>query len=97
VQLYRYFVSQSSEVCRHNPLCCFSTSVYCCKYIFHYQPSLETFVYTLVYDNTLVHAVVKTERTATARIFLIWSTFFWCPSFCTIRREEHIKPRKCNM
>jgi hypothetical protein len=23
------FVSQSSEFCRHNPLCCFSTSVYC--------------------------------------------------------------------
>jgi hypothetical protein len=30
VQLYHYFVSQSSEFCRHNPLCCFSTSVYCC-------------------------------------------------------------------
>jgi len=26
--LYRYFVSQSSEFCRHNPLCCFPTSVY---------------------------------------------------------------------
>jgi len=24
VRLYRYFVSQSSEFCRHNPLCCFS-------------------------------------------------------------------------
>jgi len=23
-------VSQSSEFCRHNPLSCFSTSVYCC-------------------------------------------------------------------
>jgi len=22
MQLYRYFVSQSSEFCRHNPLCC---------------------------------------------------------------------------
>jgi hypothetical protein len=32
VQLYRYFVSQSSEFCRHNSLCCFSTSVYCCYY-----------------------------------------------------------------
>jgi hypothetical protein len=28
VQLYRYFVSQSSEFYRHNPLCCFSTCVY---------------------------------------------------------------------
>jgi hypothetical protein len=25
VQLYRYFVSQSNEFCRHNPLYCFST------------------------------------------------------------------------
>jgi len=25
--LYRYFVSKSSEFCRHNPLCCFSMSV----------------------------------------------------------------------
>jgi hypothetical protein len=33
-ELYRYFVSQSSEFCRHNPLCCFSTSVYYCKPIF---------------------------------------------------------------
>jgi hypothetical protein len=46
VQLYRYFVSQSSEFCRHNPLCCFSTSVYCCKSIFRYRLSAETFGYT---------------------------------------------------
>jgi hypothetical protein len=26
VQLYRYFVSKSSGLCHHNPLCCFSTS-----------------------------------------------------------------------
>jgi hypothetical protein len=32
MQLYRYFVSQSSEFCRHNALCCFSTSVYCCLF-----------------------------------------------------------------
>jgi hypothetical protein len=30
VQLYCYSVSQSSEFCHHNLLCCFSTSVYCC-------------------------------------------------------------------
>jgi hypothetical protein len=36
VQLYRYFVSQSSEFCHHNPLCCFSASVYCC--LFRYDP-----------------------------------------------------------
>jgi len=39
------FVSQSSEFCRHNPLCCFSTE-YCCKYIFLYRLSPDTFGYT---------------------------------------------------
>jgi len=29
-------VSHSSEFCRHNPLCWFSTSVYCCKRVFHF-------------------------------------------------------------
>jgi hypothetical protein len=38
-QLYRYFVSQSSEFFRHNPLCCFSTSVYCC--LFRYGSVLK--------------------------------------------------------
>jgi hypothetical protein len=52
VQLYRYFVSQSSEFCRHNPLCCFSTSVYCCKRIFSYLISPETFGCTLVLSWT---------------------------------------------
>jgi hypothetical protein len=37
VQLYRYFVSQSSEFCYNNRLCYFSTSVYCCKHIFRYD------------------------------------------------------------
>jgi hypothetical protein len=47
VQLYHYFVSQSSEVCRHNTLCCFSTSVYCCCCcLFLYRLSPETFGYT---------------------------------------------------
>jgi hypothetical protein len=32
VQLYRCFVSQSSEFCRYNPLCCFSTSVFVVVY-----------------------------------------------------------------
>jgi len=45
VQLYG-FVSQSSEFCHHNPLCCFSMSVCCC--LFCYRLSSETFAYTLV-------------------------------------------------
>jgi hypothetical protein len=46
VQLYRYYMSQSSEFCRHNTLCCFSTSVYCC--LFRYRLSPETFGYTIL-------------------------------------------------
>jgi hypothetical protein len=38
------FVSQSSEFCRHNPLCCFWTSVYYCC-LFRYRLSPETFRY----------------------------------------------------
>jgi hypothetical protein len=48
VQLYRYFVRQSSEFCHHNPLCYFSMSVCCCYCLFHYRLSLDTFGYTLV-------------------------------------------------
>jgi len=48
VQLYRYFVSQPSEFCRHNPLCCFSTSSTKGKHIFLYRLSPKTFGYTLV-------------------------------------------------
>jgi len=46
VQLYRCFVSQSSEFWSRNPLCCFSTSVCCCW--FRYRHSPETFGYTVV-------------------------------------------------
>jgi hypothetical protein len=35
-------MSQSSEFCPHNPLCCFFTSVYCCC-LFRYRLSPETF------------------------------------------------------
>jgi len=48
MELYRYFVSQPTDVCRHNHFCCCSTSVYCCKRIFRYRLSPETFGYTLV-------------------------------------------------
>jgi len=41
-------VRHSSEFCHHNPLCCFSKSVFCCC-IFRYRLSPETFGYTLVH------------------------------------------------
>jgi hypothetical protein len=39
-----------SLFCFHNPLCCFSTTVYCCKCIFRYRLSPETFGYTVVFS-----------------------------------------------
>jgi hypothetical protein len=51
VHLYSYFVSQSTEFCLHNPLCCFSTSVcYCCCSL-RCRLSPETFGYTLVHRS----------------------------------------------
>jgi len=47
MQLYRYLVSQSSEFFHHNPLCCFSMSVYCYCCLFRYRLSPKTFGYTL--------------------------------------------------
>jgi hypothetical protein len=59
VQLYRYFVSQSSEFCRHSPLCCFSMSVCCCccYCLFCHRLSLETFGYTLV--HSIYHYIMR--------------------------------------
>jgi hypothetical protein len=62
--VYRYFVSQSSEFCRHNLLCCFSRSNTKSKRVFRYRLSPETFGYTLVRNemkcthiSTTVHRV----------------------------------------
>jgi hypothetical protein len=62
VQLYRYYVGQCSEFCRHNPLCCFTTSVYYCKYVFRYRLSPETFGYILVYLHYNVEVGVHIIR-----------------------------------
>jgi hypothetical protein len=48
VQFHRYFVSQSSEFCRHKPLYCFSTNVYFYKRTVSLRLGPETFGYTLV-------------------------------------------------
>jgi hypothetical protein len=57
VQLYRYFVSQSSEFFRHNTLCCFSTSVYYCCWLFRYD-SVRRRLDTLVFHDPLSTAAV---------------------------------------
>jgi hypothetical protein len=84
VQLHRHFVSQSSEFCRHNPMCRFSTSVYFCEHIFIYRLSLETFGYTLVqYEwktpkdyrtSSMDHLDSPEGDSASRKIFLIYST-----------------------
>jgi hypothetical protein len=43
-------LSQSSELCHHNPLCYFSMSVYYCC-LFCYKLSPETFGYTLIHSD----------------------------------------------
>jgi hypothetical protein len=59
MQLYRYFMSQSSQLCCHNPLCFFSTSFYYYYYyycLFRYLLSPEAFGYILVLPSSgLLH------------------------------------------
>jgi hypothetical protein len=74
VQLYRYFLSQSSEFCRHNPLCCFSTSVYCYFVIDSVRKLLDTHSYCEV---ELTHIRVQWQACAEIplQIFLsCWKT-----------------------
>jgi hypothetical protein len=48
-------MSQSSEFCRHNALCCFSTSVYCCYFVIDSVRKLsDTLSYTEMHEETVV-------------------------------------------
>jgi len=89
VQSYRNFVSQSSEFCRHNPLRYFSTSVHCCKSIFRYLLSPETFGYSLVYleislflygfSNGNLCAELVQPMNATCPVWVAFISFSrWC-------------------
>jgi hypothetical protein len=55
VKLYRYFVSQSSEFCRHNTLCCFSTSVCCYFVIDSVRKLLDTPSYSICITCIYLH------------------------------------------
>jgi hypothetical protein len=78
VQLYRYFVSQSSEFCRHNPLKGTATSNTKGKRIFRYRLSPETFGYTLVKPSTTTFGVIY---------FLLRAFFIkYVRSLCFVRR-----------
>jgi hypothetical protein len=65
---------QSSEFCCHNPLYCFSMSVFCCKCIFCYWLSPETFGYTLIHP--LYSRVWKSWlSTVTASVSEYWMSY----------------------
>jgi hypothetical protein len=67
--LYRYFVSQSSEFCRHNPLCCLSTSVYFCKRIFRY-PSVRKLLDTPVFIDCNKLKIIQLGVSSSGTIFI---------------------------
>jgi hypothetical protein len=54
VQLYRYFISQSSEFCRHNPLCCFLTSVCIFVSVYFVSDSVRKLLDTPYYVAVLI-------------------------------------------
>jgi hypothetical protein len=56
LQLYHYFVSQSSEFCRHNPVWCFSTCVYCCCLFFYVRNLLVTPSYSVHFQKCGIFA-----------------------------------------
>jgi hypothetical protein len=62
-----YFVSQSSEFCRHNTLCCFSTSVCCCYFfIDSVRKVLDTHSYlstSVTFQNLDVGSTDLSQRT----------------------------------
>jgi len=99
--LYRYFVSQCSEFCGHNPLCCFSTSVCCCCCcccccLFRHLLSPETFGYTLIclqVHTTYVHYTVTKQYTLILFLFppIFYASFlyfFLCR--CTLQYPAYI-------
>jgi hypothetical protein len=59
MQLYRYFVSQSSEFCHRSPLCCFSTSNTKGKSIFRYRLSPETLDIPSYISQNLVRCLLR--------------------------------------
>jgi hypothetical protein len=84
VQLYRYFANQSSGFCRHDPLCYFSTSVYCCKRVFCWL-SPETFAYNLVFTIAFARDAVYATVICTALFRLVFVGFSWPQCFFVSR------------
>jgi len=64
MQFYRYFVSQSSEFYRYNPLCCYSINIYFVRN----RP--ETFGYAFVHTHIQVNIRQQSNETST---YLSWT------------------------
>jgi hypothetical protein len=89
-----FCVSQSSEFCRHDPLCCFSTSVYCCCCLFRYRLGPETFGYTLVRVRP-VNYQTKLDSLYNVRFFRFTLDFLACSGSTEVRKgwSHHQKYR----
>jgi hypothetical protein len=101
MQLYHYFMSQSSEFCRHNPLCCFSTSVYCCYCLFRYD-SVAQFAILHVSGLTLSEFNVvscKCVRVCPAGVkfatilLCVWMARSAISSFLALQKDVHVRTR----
>jgi len=72
-------MSQSSEFCRHKPLCCFSKSAYCWC-LFRHRSSPGTFGYTLVLPSCYIPCSVKFATHYARRITStsLYTVKVWC-------------------
>jgi hypothetical protein len=91
VHLYRYFVSRFSKFCRHNPLCCFSTNVYC-KRVFRYHSVRKLSGYSLVRAFIFYRVSSCSVFSLTAFFVFLFIIIFGLQStFCTPDcAESHI-------
>jgi hypothetical protein len=71
VQLCHYFVSHSGEICHHNPLCCFSSSVYCCS--FRYRLNRGSWIYPRMLSLLFFEVALFTIP-----LFLRRRNVLWC-------------------
>jgi uncharacterized membrane protein YjjB (DUF3815 family) len=92
-----FCVSQSSEFCRHNPLCCFSRSVYFCKRIFRYE-SVRKLLDTPSYINDVDFSFCRFSRRCYILVFFkqtqsLFFSFYFVQSikicFCLVFKLRH--------
>jgi hypothetical protein len=85
VQLYRHFMSQSSEFCRHKPLWCLPTSVYCCCCLFRYdsvRKLLDITWYTTLDIGQPVSTMLTHVNSMPVDTSYTWNSICHCNSTC---------------